>query len=139
MNNLKITFWRPPTTQQKAMSSVSAKTEHRNQESLKDLAFQAVNYCEYTSETPCTSQGGDNTFLASSDVPELTDTSSVYSSPSVVCSVSCTVLIDPWILEPSTAILSHSDDGSQQHNERTLNEQLRSCPSAEQPEFDPPS
>ncbi|KAE8380696.1 hypothetical protein BDV26DRAFT_302608 [Aspergillus bertholletiae] len=138
-NDLKITFWRPPTTQQKAMSSVSAKTEHRNQESLKDLAFQPVNYCEYTSETSCTSQGGNNTFLSSSDIPELTDTSSVRSSPSAVCSVSCTVPIDPRILEPSTAILSHSDDGSQQPNERILNEQLRSHPSAEQPEFDPPS
>ncbi|KAE8160412.1 hypothetical protein BDV40DRAFT_313933 [Aspergillus tamarii] len=123
-NDLKITFWRPPTTQQKVMSSVSAKTQHQNQESLKDLAFQAVNYCEYTSETPCTSQGGDNTVLASSDVPELTDTSSERSSPSAVCSISCTVPIDPRILEPSTAILSHSDDGSQQPNERTLNEQL---------------
>ena len=137
--DLKIISWRPPTTQSKIMLSLPANVEHGEQECLKDLACQTANHYKYISKTPCRSQDGNATCLTSSDTPELTDTSSVFSSPFAVSSVPCTVPINPQILRASTTILCHSDGGLGHPNEWSLSEQLESYSSAERPRINFPS
>lgn len=135
--DLKIIFWRHPTTKPKVMSSLPANTEHEDQECQEDLTCQTTNHCEYINETP--SQNGNTTCSTSSDTPELTDTSNVPPSPFAVNSVPCTVPIDPRILEASTAILCHSDGELEQPNGCGHSEQLESYSSVERPRIDIPS
>ncbi|KAE8316201.1 hypothetical protein BDV41DRAFT_585867 [Aspergillus transmontanensis] len=127
---LKITFWEPPQPHPEA-----AQTEQGNQDHSNKRTYQIANYCGLTNKAPCTSQNSNNTLSASYNTPKLTDTSSIHSISSAACSVSYSVPINPQILEPPTATLCYSDNGSKQCNKGSLTEQLRYYTAAEQPKI----
>jgi hypothetical protein len=111
------------------MLSPPAEAVHENEECLKDLAYRAVNRCENISEKPCISQDSDSIYLASSDTPDLTDSSGL----AAISSISDTIPIDPRILDLSTATSYYSEGELEQHDERSLSKQLASNPLAKRP------
>ncbi|KAF7134197.1 hypothetical protein CNMCM5793_005925 [Aspergillus hiratsukae] len=127
--DLKIIHWEPPTTQPQAMVPLPAEAEHENEECLKDLARRAVSHCEKLSEAPCINQDSDSIHSASSDTPDLTDSSGL----TAITSDPDTIPIDPRILNVCTATVYYSEAELEQHDERGLNEQLASNPLAKRP------
>ncbi|KAH1516707.1 hypothetical protein KXW39_007864 [Aspergillus fumigatus] len=108
--------------------------EAAHEECLTDLAYQAVNHCEYFNEMQCTSPDDDNISSAISDIMNVTGS----PRPSAIGSVPSSTVIDPRILEISTTILSWPEEEHQQLDECDFGEQLASSSLAERPGIDFP-
>lgn len=115
---LKITFWEPPAMYLKAISSIPAQEEDEDQESLKGMAWQAVNHCQ-SLNLPGVSQNSQTARSATFGTPDLTDGLSSCSSPSTTSSTFGAVPIDPRILETPTALLRQSVEETEQPSARS--------------------
>ncbi|KAE8361714.1 hypothetical protein BDV27DRAFT_166718 [Aspergillus caelatus] len=110
---LKITFWEPPAMRLKTITSVPAQEKDKGQESLKGMAWQAVNNCQ-SLDLPAVSQNSQNARSATFDTPDLTDSLSGYSSPSTTGPTFGAVPINPRILETPSALLRQPVEETEQ-------------------------
>ena len=88
----------------KPILSVPAQKEDEDQESLKNMVWQAVNYCQSLNLSGI-SQNCQTAQSATFGTSDLTDSLNSRSSPSITSSTFGTVSIDLRILETPTALL----------------------------------
>ncbi|KAE8416192.1 hypothetical protein BDV36DRAFT_297309 [Aspergillus pseudocaelatus] len=121
----------------KAITSVPAQEKDKDQESLKGMAWQAVNNCQ-SLDLPAVSQNSQKARSAIFNTPDLTDSLSGCSSPSTTSSTFGTVAINPRILEAPSALLRQPVEETEQPYTRSPRVYMESNYAAEKIEGNTP-